>query len=104
MKKRYGNYIANTWSRIVHKSNCDTIKNTRSTHVEYFKTRKEAIVKDYRPCRVCSPFQQGLVGNKWSKKVHTLDCWYLPPEHNRHYFETFAEAEGFTPCDHCMGD
>ncbi len=43
------------------------------------------------------------IGNKNSKKYHSISCGSLPYEENRTYFTSIQEAEeaGYTPCSFC---
>ena len=43
------------------------------------------------------------IGNKNSKKFHSIDCASLPAERNRVYFDSREDAisEGYSPCGSC---
>ena len=53
--------------------------------------------------------QQGIeqktyyIGNKNTKKFHTLDCYNLPKLENQIEFESSQQAvkEGYSPCKNC---
>lgn len=48
-------YCGNKNSKIFHKSNCDSVKNTKESNKVYFKTKEEYTQKGYTPCQKCKP-------------------------------------------------
>src|SRR5918992_3086037 len=46
-----------------------TARKPKKENVEFFRTSKEAILKGYRPCRVCKPLEQL---NETPEKIKTL--------------------------------
>lgn len=52
-RKQYKYFVAKKNRKIFHKPNCKFAK--RIKHKVKFKSRKQAIKKGYRPCKICKP-------------------------------------------------
>lgn len=48
-------YIGNSNSLKLHKNTCSSVDKISSSNLVYFKTRSEAIDKEYVPCKICNP-------------------------------------------------
>lgn len=55
-KERKGyRYIAHRYGKVFHKKNCKIVEDIKESDRVYFKTKREALSSNRRPCRQCRP-------------------------------------------------
>jgi len=95
-------YIGNKDSKIYHTLTCSSGQKISISNRIYFSSKTQAEASGYRPCSICLPEPLSpsstarYIGNKDTKKYHTLTCEYGQKisTGNRIYFSSKTETLG----------